>query len=173
MKQKTTQKNRRRYKYETPEELRAAVEKYFESCAGAPAFDKYGRPIMKRNGEQRRTGETPPTITGLSHFLGYKDRRSFYQQRDRGPEFDDIVLHTRSRIEEFYERALYDNDTYKGATFMLSMCFGWKKRDAEPPQDPATVNIINRPQKSIMKSTENGSCGADPAARRLRIDLMN
>ena len=63
-------------KYKTPDALRAAVDRYFESCAGVPGTDADGLPVM--------IGEIPPTICGLSLALGFKDRRMFTEQRKRG-----------------------------------------------------------------------------------------
>ena len=133
--------------YETPEQLQTAVDKYFESCKGVPVYDKHGRPVVKRNGIQIRKGETPPTISGLSYYLGFRDRKQFTRQKSRGVGFQDVVLKARLRCEMFWEEALYDRITYKGATFMLSMCFGWRRNENESGTPAVAVHIVNRPIK--------------------------
>lgn len=92
-------KKGRRPLYETPEQLQAAVDRYFQSIAGVPVYDKKGVPVLKRNGEQLRAGEVPPTLTGLALFCGYKDRRTFTRQKNRSAAFNDVVLVARLRIE--------------------------------------------------------------------------
>ena len=170
MKQKTT-KGRQAF-YKTPEELQAAVDRYFHSIAGVPVYDTRGLPVMKRNGEQRRAGMTPPTLTGLARYCGYKDRRTFSRQAKRSADFADVVLLARLRIEDFWERALYDNDTYNGAVYMLSAGFGWgrKKAGEQEPAEMPQVRIINRAPKA---ENQKPAVSENAAAHDLRIDLLN
>lgn len=128
--------------YETPEQLQTAVDKYFELCKGVPLYNKDGYPVVKRNGIQIRKGETPPTISGLSYYLGFRDRKQFTRQKSRGEGFRDVVLKARLRCEMFWEEALYDHITYKGATFMLSMCFGWGRDKCGNVMQSAPVRIV-------------------------------
>ena len=156
--------------YKTPEELQAAVDEYFESIKGVPVFDKDGLPVTKRNGEQLQAGETPPTLSGLAYFCGYKDRRTFSRQAKRGAGFRDVVDVARLRCEEYYERALYNRDTYNGATFMLSMCFGWKKpRPGE--QEPGGVRVVT---KTPRKKSNTATPGGDPAIMQsTNVELLH
>lgn len=172
MKQEEKTNKGRQAFYKTPEELQAAVDRYFQSIAGVPVYDKKGVPVLKRNGEQRRAGEIPPTLTGLAMFCGYKDRRTFTRQKNRSAAFADVVLEARSRIEEYYERALFDADSFDGAAFMLSMGFGWRKKKAgeQEPAETPTVRIINRAQKA---ENPKPAVSENAAAHDLRIDLLN
>lgn len=155
----------RRPLYETPDELQAAVDKYFESCKGVPVYDKHGHPVVTRSGRQCYTGETPPTVSGLALFLGYKDRRTFTRQKYRNQDFCDVVETARSRIEEFYEAALYDAETFRGALFMLRMGFGWGRDQRGEVTRPAPVRIVNRAPKKG---------NADPSKMQgTHIDLLN
>lgn len=150
--------------YETPEQLQAAVDEYFKQCEGIPLFDKYGYPVMKRSGRQIRKGETPPTLAGLSFFLGFKNRKQFTRQKNRSAAFRDVVSLARLRVECFWEEALYDHDSYRGAAFMLSLCFGWRHKSA--PQ-PVIVQIINRAPKA--GSQRRGSL----VMQETSIELLN
>ena len=142
--------------YKTPEELQAAVDRYFESCKGVPAFDKDGMPITNRSGLQRYTGGKPPTLSGLALFLGYKNRQTFTRQKNRNEEFRDIVLTAHLRCEEFWERALMDESSYDGASFILLTAFGWSKKKIEDVTQPGIVHIVNRESsKDIEKSSDN------------------
>lgn len=172
MKQNTNEKKGRRPLYETPEQLQAAVDEYFRKCEGVPVYDKNGVPVTKRNGRQRRAGEIPPTLTGLALFCGYKDRRTFTRQKNRSAAFNDVVLVARLRIEDYYEQALMDSDTFDGAAFMLSMAFGWRKRKAEEQEtaDVPKVRIINRAKKAENPKPAGSE---NAAAHDLRIDLLN
>lgn len=60
-------------KYESPTDLKEAVDQYFGST------DK-------------------PTMGGLSAALGFKDRHNFRQQKIRGPEYADVVLYVEIRM---------------------------------------------------------------------------
>ena len=154
-------------KYKTPEQLQAAIDLYFDSCKGKPVFDAKGLPVTDRRGIQRRDGK-PPTVSGLSLALGFKDRNSFIRQKNRSLAFNDVVLMARSRIEEFWESALYDGDTRDGALFMLAMCFGWNRDGAENPADTPIVRIIDKPAEVLQDRT-----GEQMAAHILNIHLLN
>ena len=130
--------------YATPQDLQTAIDAYFDSCKGKPLFDRDGLPIADRNGIQRTDGH-PPTITGLALSLGFSSRHGLTRQKKRGQEFCDAVLTARTRIERFYEEALFSRRSYRGAAFMLSMCFGWRKQNDDTGL-PA-VRIINRREK--------------------------
>lgn len=59
--------------YETAEELQAAVDRYFIECKGKP------------------------TLSGLSHYLGFKNRQSFTRQKKQGWDFAGVVAIARMR----------------------------------------------------------------------------
>lgn len=69
--------------YNTPQDLKHAVDLYFESH------------------------KERPTVRELSSYLGYKDRRQFSQQRYRSAEFADVVNYAKLKfIELEHERLL-------------------------------------------------------------------
>ena len=171
-KTKTTNKGRRPL-YETPEQLQAAVDEYFKSCEGVPVYDKKGLPVIRRDGRQRYAGATPPTLTGLALFCGFKDRRIFNRQKERSAAFCDVVLGARLRIEDFYEQALMYEETYSGARYMLIAAFGWGRQDCGTPTQPPEVRIINRPPKDGSTGSAQASGGDPSIMSTTHIDLMN
>ena len=161
----------RRPLYKTPEEMQAAVDRYFKACEGVPAYDREGNPIIRR-GRQCYTGELPPTISGLSLFLGYKDRRTFTRQRERGQAFFDVVEGAKLRIENFWEQALYSDETYCGAVYMLRAAFGWGRQDFETQEEQgrARVRIIDRQPKGTGGTQAPGDMSIMSTTRG---DLLN
>ena len=85
-------------KYETPEELQGAIDKY----------------LVENEGKL--------TITGLVLFLGFCSRQSFYDYEMR-EEFSYTIKRARLHIENYYESKLTGNN-YSGAIFALKN-FGW------------------------------------------------
>ena len=167
MKQSEAKRGQQRAFYKTPEDLQAAVDRYFAKCQCIPLFDRDGMPIVNSTGNQKYKWEpAPPSMSGLSLFLGFKDRRLFTRQKYRGAAFRDVVLLARLRVEACAEMALYDRDSYRGAAFLLSTAFGWKE-DLEQDEKPAAVTVINRARGYT-------GTGGDPGAmRELGTDLLN
>jgi hypothetical protein len=113
-------------KYETPEELQEAIDSYFEECSpemvkdkdGNIVRDNQGRPVFKMN---------PPTITGLALHLGFADRRSIYEYKEK-PQFTLTIKKARLKCENFIEKGLYTGEIpAAGAIFSLKN-FGWSDR---------------------------------------------
>ena len=129
--------------YKTPDALRAAVDRYFESCTGVPVYTPDGLPVLTRTGVQVMAGETPPTVAGLAYALGFHDRHTFTEQRKRGPAFLEVVQYARLRVEEYAERRLYDPVSFRGAAFVLQSCFGWER--VKDPDTPPEVRLIVQP----------------------------
>jgi len=80
-------------KYKTVEELQEAIDAYFAL-----------------NPER-------PTVTGLALELGFTDRRSFYDYKDR-EEFSHTIKKAVLRIESMHEANLY-NGASTGSIFWL------------------------------------------------------
>jgi hypothetical protein len=94
--------------YETPEELAEQVDAYF---ADRDAQDK------------------PPTMAGLSYFLGFSDRSSFTEYEDR-EGFSHTVKSARLRIELDRSEKLIGKDTFTpGLIFDLKNNHGWKDKN--------------------------------------------
>lgn len=98
--------------YKTAEELQ---EKIAEFINNPPT--RY----VNRDGEKV---EVPVlTISGLCYFLGFADRRSFYDYELK-PEFTHTIKRARLFIECEYEKLLHSNNV-TGAIFALKN-FGWR-----------------------------------------------
>lgn len=123
--------------FRTPEEMQAKIDEYFATqiglfpvlSNGQPVYDKHGKPLLD---------EVPPTVSGLALFLGFADRISLYDYKNR-PVFSDTVKRAISRIEEYAERGVMTRDKPTGAIFWLKN-HGWtaeeeKQVDVNLPQD--------------------------------------
>jgi hypothetical protein len=112
--------------YDTPEEYAAQCEAYFAEC--------------EANGER-------PMITGLTLFLGFADKTTLYDYRDR-PEFSHSTKRSILRIEMAYEKRLEGNNV-TGSIFALKN-MGWKDKtesehygkDGKPIETSTTIKII-------------------------------
>ena len=125
-------------KYQTAEEMAAAIEKYFKDCEGHPLTDDNGNIVYAKNGDPVIVGDHPPTVTGLALWLGFKTRQSLLNYQARSKAFDDILTVAKSRCEEYAERRLYDRDGVNGAKFSLMNNFkGW--RDKPEEDNPAAT----------------------------------
>ncbi len=88
-------------KYETPDDLKKAINKYFE----ANEFLQY-------------------TVTGLALVIGSKQLLADYEQRD---DYKEIVRQARLIVEHSYELALRNTTIPAGVIFALKN-FGWSDR---------------------------------------------
>ncbi len=161
--------------YNTADELRAAVDAYFESCKARPVFDADGKPIFDAKGRPVMTPETPLTMSGLALALGYSDQRVFTRQRARGPEFAEIVLRAKLVIEDFNVRKTYDKDGFWGAAHVLRTYYGWGSGEIDT-QGPPTVNVIIQepePEKEPAAGAEPAPAAGQIPAHRANIELLN
>ncbi len=62
--------------------------------------------------------ETRPTITGLTLFLGFESRQSFYDY-EKKPDFTYAIKSARTKIENIYENMLGSKTGTVGAIFAL------------------------------------------------------
>ena len=118
-------------KYESPKALKKQCDKYFESLM-APVYYK-GEPMRDANGAILMRQERPATISGLALFLGIGTTtlREYHLKSISGlipPEFAEIILEARQRVENFAEEQIYTKDGARGAQFVLQSGFGWETR---------------------------------------------
>lgn len=102
----------RKLKYKTPEEMQEAMEGYFA-----------------QNPDR-------PTISGLALYLGFVDRQSMYDYKDR-PAFSDIIKSAMARIEAKHEENIYTTGA-AGSIFWLKNR-GWT--DQQQIQHSGGINI--------------------------------
>lgn len=119
-----------RKKYETPEELRAACEDYFNSQKTF-IYNKHGDRVKNPDTGEYEWMYRPLTLSGLARYLGIATNTlvgyQYVAQAGLVPrEYADIVLEARQRIEEYAESRGYDKDGASGSKFVLQAGFGWK-----------------------------------------------
>ena len=105
-------------KFETPEELQAKVEKYFNGWCRAK------KQVIKQWKDYVEIEIPTPTITGLALYLWFESRQSFYDYEKR-KAFSYTIKRARTFIEMEYEEMLRTNPT--GAIFALKN-FDWKDK---------------------------------------------
>lgn len=109
-------KTGRPLKFKTSKELQTAIDKYFEGCGDKLVTDDEGNAITDKSGNPVFI-PNPPTIAGLALALGFEDRQSIYDYKDR-PEFSCVIKKAITRIEDYAEKHLYIGRA-TGAIFWL------------------------------------------------------
>lgn len=109
--------------YEDPQELTKKIIEYFfseQTDCGNYVFSNdlsecitMGMVIKK------------PTVNGLALFLGFADKSTLYEYRDR-PEFSYPIKASLTLIEQYHEERLSENNV-TGAIFALKN-MGWKDK---------------------------------------------
>ena len=131
-------------KYQTAEEMSAAIDEYFKGCDGHLMTDDNGNTVYTKGGDPVIVGVHPPTVTGLALALGFKTRQSLLNYQARSKAFDDIITVAKSRCEEYAESRLYDRDGVNGAKFSLMNNFkGWREKPESENDNVIEVRIID------------------------------
>lgn len=97
-------KEGRPLKFETADELEAAIQAYFDNQVESKA---------------------PITISGLAYFLGFESRQSIYDYKER-QKFSYILKRATFFVESCYEEKL-SGTTPTGAIFALKN-MGWRDK---------------------------------------------
>ena len=144
VKKKETEKNPagRPLKFKNKEELEKKINEYFENCPDFKIityFDKNSCEVIEHK-------IMTPTISGLALFLGFCDRRSFYDYEEY-PEFSHTIKKARSKIENEYEKQLW-NDKCAGAIFALKN-LGWVDKVEQDVNlsDSLNIEVITKKNK--------------------------
>lgn len=106
-------------KYETPEQMQAAIDEYFAYC------DNRIQQVYsaKAEGVIEVIDPEPYTMSGLAGALGM-DRRSFLDYRKKD-DFLPLIKAARRKVERDVERRLMEGKAQTGAIFNLKNNFGW------------------------------------------------
>lgn len=124
-------------KYSSAEQLTAAIQNYFDDCAGIPAVDDDGIVINDKNGfPVWRKLPKPLTIMGLGLALGFLTRQSLLDYEGK-KEYVDIILRARMIVDADYEAGLRTREGARGSEFYLSR-HGW----TEKVEDKTPVEIV-------------------------------
>ena len=152
-------------KYKTPEEMKAAIDKYFSDCEGHVLTDpETGQVILDKYNSPIVIDAKPLTVTGLALALGFATRQSLLDYQCKG-QFKKIVQEAKLKIENYAEMRLYDKDGFNGARFNLQNNFrNWDADKAAQSDGKApAVNIIcDIPRAAV--STDEVDNAIDPLA---------
>jgi hypothetical protein len=140
-----------RRKYETPEELKRECNSYFSSCMKPVIDKKTGEFVRDEYGCYVMEQTKPYTISGLARHLGITTGtlRTYHQKAKAGlipPEFADVVLEARQRIEEYAEMQLYSRNGGMGGQFVLRNGFGW-----QTPKEHRETQAIKQKTKILQE----------------------
>lgn len=136
-------------KYNTADELQAAIDDYFETGVKM-------RKVAVRRGKDMVIEEIAvPTITGLVLHLGFADRHSFYDL-EKQKKFSHTIKRARTFIEKEYEEILQTTGN-TGAIFALKN-FGW--RDKQEHEVTLPTPILGGSTVPTNDSTEEDSGSA-------------
>lgn len=91
-------------KYQTAEELQAAIDAYVESL------------------EEDKT----PTLSGLAYALGFTSRQSLYDYAERGEDFSYPIKRIVLKIESIYESNLMNGKANTAGVIFWLKNRGWK-----------------------------------------------
>lgn len=119
-------------KYRTPKDLKKHIDKYFESCLD-PLYNKDGELVTGNDGKPIMVQTKPYTLSGMAAFLGITTGtlRTYHTKAMAGlipPEYADVVVMARQKIEEYAESQLYTRDGSRGGEFVLRAGFGWQTK---------------------------------------------
>lgn len=124
--------------YDDPKDLEAKIELYFSQDANK-------RQIVVGKGANKQVVEIPIyTITGLSFYLGFESRQSFYDYGNK-EAFTYIIKKARLRIEQHYEEILQMDVPQTGAIFALKNMNWSDKTDHISSDGSMTPKISIRP----------------------------
>ena len=130
-------------KFETPQQLANACDKYFRSISrvveltekiDTGKFNKAGKPIIEHRpiindyGKPATAREyfRKPSISGLCNYLHIcRDTWSEYANRD---EYRNICASVKQEIEEYLVSRLGNGKGDAGIQFELSQNYGWRNR---------------------------------------------
>lgn len=109
--------------YTSVDELEEAIESYFFVDNTIYVGSKCGKPDEIPTGE--KTMIAKPTVTGLALHLGFADKTTLYEYRDR-PEFSYSIKRALTIIENYHESNL-DGNNVTGRIFALKN-MGWRDK---------------------------------------------
>lgn len=98
--------------YTDPEELKNAIQEYFDSCV----------PVWGDDGQLRELNN--PTVSGLAYALGFESRQSMYDYEKR-EQFSYIIRRARLFVESHYEKNLCNPQIKAMGSIFALKNMGW------------------------------------------------
>lgn len=130
--------------FKTAKELEEKIQDYIENCP-----DKRQIMFASKDGPPHIIEVPAFTISGLSYFLGFESRQSFYDYEEKD-NFTYIIKRARNFIEKEYEKLLQSGQC-TGSIFALKN-MGWSdKTEIESVNTIKTV-YIDPDEKKEMNS---------------------
>ncbi|WOI85983.1 terminase small subunit [Rhodococcus qingshengii] len=157
-------------KFETVEELEAAISAYFDMqdphtedrLVESGVSDKGETIFMRR---KVMTEQKPYTVSGLARALGMS--RETLVQYKKNEKFSDSILPAYERCHEFAETQLYSRNA-SGASFSLKNNWGWKDRqevDHTTKDQPIPLLAGIAPAALVVEDEDDGgTASADDSA---------
>ena len=148
--------NGRPPKYKTLWQLTVRCDEYFKHIEGESHQEKQTIKDPKTNAQKEIDIEVwdrqpePPTITGLTLFLGFADKSSLYDYRDK-QVFSHPIKRAITLIEHHHEKGLANKNS-TGHIFALKNR-GWSDKIEVESTTQSTVNITN--QEDIITTPED------------------
>jgi len=133
--------------YESVEEMDKAIEDYFNPLCTVSMETDCGTIEF----EPKRERIKKPTISGLTLALGFSDKTTLYDYRDR-PEFSHSIKTALLRIEQYHEEGLSENNV-AGRIFALKN-MGWKDKIEQDLNHNGGVQIVMNKVESVKPSYE-------------------
>jgi len=109
--------------YDSVEELEKMCDSYFMQEVMIEVANKFGPSDFIGSGKFEPIAK--PTVTGLALHLGFADKTTLYEYRDR-PDFSYPIKRALTRIEQYHEQAL-DSNSVAGRIFALKN-MGWRDK---------------------------------------------
>jgi hypothetical protein len=103
--------------FETPEQLQDLIDEYFKEGVTVKKV------VIGKAPNNYTLDVEVPTISGLTYYIGFESRQSFYDYEQK-QEFSYTIKRARLFIEQHYEEMLQTGNT-TGAIFALKN-FDWK-----------------------------------------------
>jgi len=138
---------RKSYLFNSAEDISLLIKQYFEFILGeyhlepkSPEELEKGEPLMTDKKVYTRQPE-PPTISGLTLFLGFNSRKEFNEYEKRGKHAE-VLKRARLQIETEYEKKLHQPSAAAAIFALKSMGWSEKQGDEETTGSiPKTLSI--------------------------------
>lgn len=136
-----------------PKQVETLIKDYFEWIEGekqiiVTGYDDNGEEIKEERWVRK---PEPPTVSGLSLHIGFADKSSLYDYKEKD-EFSHSIKRAISRIEKYHEIAIAYGDKCTGNIFALKN-FGWK--DSQHIDHTTKGNELPKPVWNIVDAEKS------------------
>jgi len=136
-----------------PKEVDRLIDDYFVWILGEYEEETVYETVYTKDGSEEKldTGEIkkkcirkpePPTVTGLALHLGFCDKSTLYDYRDK-PEFTHSIKRGLSMVEKYHEIQIAEGDKCTGNIFALKN-MGWSDKQEIKSEHSGEISITRR-----------------------------